>query len=163
MSADNGIYIAKFPTCWRVCYASAIENIQEHPPGSEERKNELKDYFGKSPIFHLEGQALNYAAELSKEYDYLEYGIRILEGVWDEFDPTYRPLVVPSVTTTTSGTQANLYSVRLVKPAVMQLWLGDIRIGNVQGKNVEGIEEIVRLANLAVSSLLGIEFKTTEL
>ncbi len=38
MSADNGIYIAKFPEGWRVIHAQAIENINYYPKGSAKRK-----------------------------------------------------------------------------------------------------------------------------
>lgn len=34
MSADNGIYIAKFPNGYKVAYAMAIENVDYFPKGS---------------------------------------------------------------------------------------------------------------------------------
>jgi hypothetical protein len=33
MSADNGIYIAKFPDGFRVAYSSAIENVDYYRKG----------------------------------------------------------------------------------------------------------------------------------
>jgi hypothetical protein len=85
MSADNGIYIAKFPDGYRVSNGAvqAIDNVDYFPEGSKERKEELKSYFGGSPLFETEDQAFNHANKLydefmSDEYDdfhILEYGI----------------------------------------------------------------------------------------
>ena len=84
MSADNGIYIAKFPDGYRVAYAQAIENIDYYPVGSKKRKKMLKRYFGRSPIFKKKKKAWEYA---SKIYDDMEkdekengmFGVFILE------------------------------------------------------------------------------------
>jgi len=47
MSADTGIYIAKFPDGYRVTrVVQCIENIDYFPEGTPERKRELRDYFG---------------------------------------------------------------------------------------------------------------------
>jgi hypothetical protein len=147
MSADNGIYIARFPTCYRVCYGSAIENIEHYPEGSEERKSELKDYFGKSPLFRAESQALEAAREMSKGYEILEYGISILGGIWDEFDPE---VLAKDLAEVEPDYNHEWYSLRNIKPTEMQLWAGDKRLVNIQGKWSEDLEEFIRMANLGV-------------
>jgi len=86
MSADNGIYIAKFPDGYRITYAQAIENVDYFPEGSKKRKKELKSYFGESEIYKTEQDAFNAALELSAKMEedeeengmgffVLEYGI----------------------------------------------------------------------------------------
>ena len=93
MSADNGIYIAKFPDGYRVTLAQAIDNIDYFPKGSEERKKELRKYFGKSSLFQTEEKAMVFAQKLLEEipsnseyYDILEYGICTL-GEYESFLP----------------------------------------------------------------------------
>lgn len=85
MSADNGIYIAKFPDGFRVSYAQAIENITYFPEGSAERKEELRHYFGDSPLFTDRSSADAYAVNQSKNYDFLEYGIAYI-GEYESFE-----------------------------------------------------------------------------
>jgi len=85
MSADNGIYIAKFPEGYRVIHAQAIDNIDFFPEGTVERRNVLKEYFWGSKIIKTEEEAWNVARELSKEYDYLEYGTSFL-GEFESFE-----------------------------------------------------------------------------
>lgn len=75
MSADNGIYIAKFPDGYRVCHGQAIENIDYYPAGSKERKVTLKTYFGTSELFAERIPAILAAHEMAKGYEILEYGI----------------------------------------------------------------------------------------
>lgn len=152
MSADNGIYIARFPTCYRVCYGSAIENIEHYPEGSEERKDELKSYFGKSPLFRAESQALEAAREMSKGYEILEYGISILGGIWDEFDPEVKNKSWETVDIILSKPPYDneWYSLRNIKPTEMQLWAGDKRLVNIQGKWSDELEEFIRMANLGI-------------
>jgi len=86
MSADNGIYIAKFPDGYRITCAQAIENVDYFPEGSKKRKKELKSYFGESEIYKTEQDAFNAALELSAKMEedeeengmgffVLEYGI----------------------------------------------------------------------------------------
>lgn len=90
MSADNGIYIAKFPDGYRVSYASAIENIDYYPEKSENRKKVLKEYFGDSKVYETEIDALAEAREIEKsflddeDFCYLEYGICFL-GEYESF------------------------------------------------------------------------------
>ncbi len=106
MSADNGIYIAKFPDGYRWAYGSAIENCDYFPEGSIERKLTLRDYFGRSNVYSTEEEALNAAstywndrceAERKHNQDhpedycfesFLEYGICSIgeyEG-WDDVE-----------------------------------------------------------------------------
>jgi hypothetical protein len=91
MSADNGIYIAKFPDGYRVEYAQAIDNCWFYPMGSKERKEELKNYFGASPIFNTKEKAILYAHELAEEFEkgdewgFLEYGVSYI-GEFESFE-----------------------------------------------------------------------------
>lgn len=149
MSADNGVYIARFPTCYRVCYGSAIENIEHYPEGSEERKSELKDYFGKSPLFRAESQALEAAREMSKGYEQLEYGISILGGIWDEFDPE---VLAKDLAEVEPEYNHEWFSLRNIKPTEMQLWAGDKRLVNIQGKWSDELESFIRMANLGIKA-----------
>jgi hypothetical protein len=77
MSADNGIYIAKFPDGYRVAYAMGIDNIDYYPMGSKKRKKELKRYFGNSPVFEQKENAEKYAFEIyhDMERDEIEHGM----------------------------------------------------------------------------------------
>jgi hypothetical protein len=84
MSADNGIYIAKFPDGYRVTNSGAIENCWYYPEDSVDRKQTLKDYFGDSPLFPIEEEALLYAYKLSKE-GYTEYGVLYI-GEFESFE-----------------------------------------------------------------------------
>jgi hypothetical protein len=80
MSADNGIFIAKFPDGFRVAYASAsgIENINYFPEGSKERKDELRNYFGDSKVFLTYQEACTEARRI-EEADYMDEGFSMLE------------------------------------------------------------------------------------
>lgn len=75
MSADNGIYIAKFSDGFRVAYAMAIGNISYFEEGTEEYKIVLKNYFGRSELFHTELGAYEKAMSMQREYECTEYGI----------------------------------------------------------------------------------------
>lgn len=90
MSADNGIYIAKFPDGYRVAHLQAIENIDYYPTRSAERKAKLKEYFGASPIFTEIRLVYEYAFKLQMEIltdpdGELEYGIQLL-GEYESFE-----------------------------------------------------------------------------
>jgi len=89
MSADNGIYIAKFPDGYRVCYAHAIDNVTYHREGTKARKKVLKAYFGKSKVFHTKANAVVHAHELEEEYlkgyGILEYGVSYI-GEYESFE-----------------------------------------------------------------------------
>lgn len=89
MSADNGIYIAKFPDGYRVCEAQAIENIDYYPEGSDERKQELKNYFGESKIYETKDEALLAGHKIEEEiansdWPILEYGVCYI-GEYESF------------------------------------------------------------------------------
>lgn len=75
VSADNGIYIVKFPDGYRTVHAQAIENIDFFPAGSKERKEQLKAYFGEAKVYKSRRGSINYAYKLAEGYPFLEYGI----------------------------------------------------------------------------------------
>jgi hypothetical protein len=78
LSADNGIYIVKFPDGYRVAHAQAIDNIDYFPEGTEERKEQLKAYFGGSKVYKTKGKAVIQAFKIEEETAFLEYGVRFL-------------------------------------------------------------------------------------
>jgi hypothetical protein len=90
MSADNGIYVleTKGPQ-WRVTYAQGIDNIygdfSDLSYQWQGDPEEIYKYFHDSPVFLNYGLALDYAEELSYNYDYLEYGICVVSNFkeWD--------------------------------------------------------------------------------
>lgn len=84
MSADNGFYVAKFPDGFRWCYGSAIDNLDYYDEGTMDRKKMLKRYFGKSPVYNTEREALNDAYDAMKEYGWTEYGLCLL-GEFESF------------------------------------------------------------------------------
>lgn len=140
MSADNGIYIAKFPSGYRVAYGSAIENVSYYPEGSEERKDQLNIYFGKSKLITDEKEAILHAHELAKEYDYLEYGVSLI-GEFEEF-------IMPEEIE--EPRKDEWFHLRSIKPTEMQLWGGETKICNLQGKWSEELAEFIRMANLGI-------------
>lgn len=82
MSADNGIYIAKFDSgVYRVAYTQAIENIYENRDDVEAAKAMHQLYFGDSPVFTESKMAVDYANQLSDNYEYLEYGIVTINNI----------------------------------------------------------------------------------
>jgi len=85
MSADNGIYIAKFPEGYRVTYAQAIDNIMYYPENTRERKETLKEYFGASKLWNTEDEAWKEARRLYEEDNYVEYGISY-SGEFESFE-----------------------------------------------------------------------------
>lgn len=140
MSADNGVYIAKFPSGYRVAYGSAIENVSYYPEGSEERKEQLKLYFGKSEIIKEEKDAILHAHELAKQYEYLEYGVSFI-GEFEEF---------LEVEVDEEPKKEEWYHIRNEKPTEMQLWGGDKKICNLQGRWTEELAKFIRMANLGI-------------
>lgn len=148
MSADNGIYIAKFDSGFiRVTYASAIENVTYHPKGSEEELDTLKDYFGNSPLFKDEKNAVLYAHNQASKYEYLEYGVSTLSGIFPEFDPE---VLAKDLAEIEPEYNHEWFHLRNIKPTEMQLFAGDKRICNIQGKWSEELEEFIRMANLGI-------------
>lgn len=91
MSADNGIYIAKFLDGYKVIEAQSIDNLTFYPEGSKENINTWKEYFEDQAVtFKTLDEAIKYAVEMEDEMMkmgcFLEYGIVNLgEGV--EWDP----------------------------------------------------------------------------
>lgn len=77
MSADNGIYIAKFPDGYRVAMAQCIENIDYYPAGTKERKEMLRDYFGESKVYKFLWLARREADRIERKWykEEDEYGI----------------------------------------------------------------------------------------
>lgn len=85
MSADNGIYIVKFPDGYRVAHGQAIENIDYYEKGTKERKQMLKQYFGESKVYKTKKTVTKKAFEMAETYDdYLEYGVCYL-GEYESF------------------------------------------------------------------------------
>lgn len=85
MSADNGVYVAKFRDAYRVAYAHAIENCNYYEPGTKEWFTELQTYFGGAPAYKTRDAAMKKGWELSLEISQdgpLEYGLSYL----GEFD-----------------------------------------------------------------------------
>lgn len=80
MSADNGVYIlqTKGPE-FRVTYAQAIDNIfgklNDQEVRWEGNPDQIKNYFGKCPVFDNREDAMNCAKAIAHKYDYLEDGI----------------------------------------------------------------------------------------
>jgi hypothetical protein len=80
MSADNGIYIleTKGPE-YRVIHAQNIEEVYGNFSDDSFRwqgdPEVMLEYFSNAPVFTDEKKALDYAIELSHNYEYLEYGI----------------------------------------------------------------------------------------
>ena len=89
MSADNGVYIAEFPTSdggkeYRVTEAMAIDNcdLQYLPLGDERTKMEdayRYSYFGNCPSYPTlqaaETEAMEIYADIVKNGWYTEYGV----------------------------------------------------------------------------------------
>lgn len=85
MSADNGIYIAKFgENDWRVKHAMAIENLDYYPKNTQEWKQMVKLYYEDAERFNTKGEALEHAVNLSHMIYSLEYGINILPEDYSE-------------------------------------------------------------------------------
>ena len=85
MSADNGIYIAKFSNGFRVVHAQAIDNLQYYPEGSSAEKREWKRHFNEAKLFDTIEEAQWYAFKLLDDYTQyvpVEYGVQYLgEGI----------------------------------------------------------------------------------
>jgi hypothetical protein len=68
MSADNGIYLAKFPDGYRVAYGAGTDNLDYFPKGTKERKEELRKFFGKSEVFETRKEASRKAHEMEEKF-----------------------------------------------------------------------------------------------
>ena len=83
MSADNGIYIAEFPTLdggreWRVIETQAIGNLDYYPEGSPEEAREIVRYYGAAQGFSTVVEASKKAFEIQDYYGWTEYGVCVL-------------------------------------------------------------------------------------
>lgn len=81
MSADNGVYIASFPSGeFRVIHATAIENLNYEPDGDDGFNSvQVIDYFDTgAAIFGKKEQAMVYAHHLAEGCDILEYGVSMI-------------------------------------------------------------------------------------
>lgn len=85
MSADNGIYIGKFPLEdggfeYRVIHAQNIEDCDYGDDlGLQDLTRVVYYKSSQAAIFHNEDYAWRWARELSKDYEILEYGISLIE------------------------------------------------------------------------------------
>lgn len=88
MSADNGIYIAKFPDGYRFAYYLSIDNIDFYPEGSKQRKKELKKCFGNCEPIADEKTAIDEAFKLYDEIchdgSFIEHGVSLI-GEYEQF------------------------------------------------------------------------------
>ena len=78
MSADNGIYIAKFPDGYRVTdVVGCIENIDYYEPNTQDYDETLQEYFGGSPLFKTKEEAYAYASTIESKWykDEEDFGI----------------------------------------------------------------------------------------
>lgn len=141
MSADNGIYVASFPTIhrsleYRVAYAMAIENVDH----GDERSQDLHRaaIFGNASTFADRSQALLHAHELAHEYDTLEYGVSDLifdrplldisrEDLKKEMDDMYRSYAPKPTTVQESH---NLTDIDILMDTLLST-LGDTGVRNI--------------------------------
>jgi len=82
MSADNGIYLLELKDEYRIIHAQGIENLwwsfEIMGLGQNMIPTRVIEYFDGSISFNNKKDALEHAKELSKDCDFLEYGIRVL-------------------------------------------------------------------------------------
>ncbi len=90
MSSDDGVYIlqTKGPE-FRVAHAQGIDQIYgEFSDESYQWQGDpemMMDYFQNAPMFSSLEEALDKAADMSYDYEYLEYGICVITDFkdWD--------------------------------------------------------------------------------
>lgn len=102
MSADNGVYVARFPLSaeicspvWRVAHAQNIEDTEDCDLPREVTDAFRVAKFGESQMHTSEASALAEANKLYQDLDVCEYGI-----CWLEFDrplPAWTPEHVSAV------------------------------------------------------------------
>jgi len=85
MSADNGIYIAKFNSGYKVIHAGCIDNLDYYDVGTKKRKQIWKKYFKDAKTFKEKSNALEYAIKLFEAETIVEYGIVDL-GQGEEYE-----------------------------------------------------------------------------
>lgn len=90
MSADNGIYILQTAGPeFRVAHQQGIDNIYgEFSDDSFQWQGDpemMYNYFQDAPMFSNLEEALDKAADMSYDYEYLEYGICVITDFkdWD--------------------------------------------------------------------------------
>lgn len=93
MSADNGVYIGRFPTDegfeYRVAYAQAIENTDyrdymrwmrcDEEAARREAAESILLTFGARKVFVTEEDAWKEAALIHGKMEWTEYGVSLLE------------------------------------------------------------------------------------
>jgi hypothetical protein len=81
MSADNGIYVAEFPTSTGKEYRVAhLQNIEDVNYGSVEEQDECRSrFFGTARVFALKNVAFTYAYGVAENITILEYGVSFLQ------------------------------------------------------------------------------------
>ena len=88
MSADNGVFVlvTSGPE-YRVAYLQNIDAIYGNfndTTGYWDGDNEkIHQFFDDAPVFNDIDDALNKAQEMADEYDYLEYGVCIINDFED--------------------------------------------------------------------------------
>lgn len=85
MSADNGIYIAKFNSGYKVIHAQNIGDLDYYDHGTKERKQVWKSFFEKGEVFQSKEDAINYSIKLFEKESIVEYGIVDL-GIGEEYE-----------------------------------------------------------------------------
>jgi hypothetical protein len=83
MSSDNGIFVLEtMGPEFRVAHCQGIDNIYgkfnddtHHWDGDSEM---ILEYFAEAPVFQDVETALDFASEMSYNYEYLEYGICLI-------------------------------------------------------------------------------------
>lgn len=83
MSADNGLYIAKFPDWYRVAHLQAIENVSYYEKWTKEWERVLDDYFWWLPVYMSKQVAMRKALDMQERVmesktPILEYWIQYL-------------------------------------------------------------------------------------
>lgn len=74
MSADNGIYYAKFADGYRATYWFAIDNINFYIEGSIGWYLTLREYFWDAQVYQTKNDLLIYLDKLEKKVWWTEYG-----------------------------------------------------------------------------------------
>ena len=88
MSADNGIYILQTEGPeFRVAHQQNIDEIYGNFSDDSLRwqgdPEMMLEYFGSAPMFSNLEEALDKAADMSYDYEYLEYGICVITDFKD--------------------------------------------------------------------------------
>ena len=83
MSADNGIYILPLIDGFYVAHRQAIDNLwynRDYGAVKEYNPEVVVDYFSDAKRFDTKDEAQDYAYNLAKDYDILEYGVCMLDA-----------------------------------------------------------------------------------